>query len=63
MLHFRLMLTCWLDCSSTANAPFWIPVHIVIPERPTECAVFNVIAGLSPFLYISVTVGHEYFLT
>lgn len=32
-------------CSSNANAPFWIPIHIVIPERPTECAVFNVIAG------------------
>ncbi|KAL1560182.1 Mediator of RNA polymerase II transcription subunit 16 [Salvia divinorum] len=29
---------------STANSPFWIPIHIVIPERPTECTVFNVIA-------------------
>ncbi|KAE9461848.1 hypothetical protein C3L33_06244, partial [Rhododendron williamsianum] len=29
---------------SNANPPFWIPIHIVIPERPTECAVFNVIA-------------------
>ncbi|KAL9668524.1 hypothetical protein QQ045_006058 [Rhodiola kirilowii] len=36
--------TCARIPSSTANAPFWIPVHIVIPERPTECAVFNVIA-------------------
>lgn len=31
--------------SSNANPPFWIPIHIVIPERPTECAVFNVNAG------------------
>ncbi|KAK8469032.1 hypothetical protein PHAVU_006G187600 [Phaseolus vulgaris] len=30
--------------SSTGNPPFWIPIHIMIPERPTECAVFNVIA-------------------
>ncbi|PHT90507.1 Mediator of RNA polymerase II transcription subunit 16 [Capsicum annuum] len=29
---------------SNANPPFWIPIHIVIPERPTECTVFNVIA-------------------
>ena len=32
--------------SSNANTPFWIPIHIVIPERPTECAVFNVVAGI-----------------
>lgn len=32
-------------CSSNANPPFWIPIHIVIPERPTESTVFNVIAG------------------
>jgi hypothetical protein len=31
--------------SSTENPPFWIPIHIVIPERPTESAVFNVTAG------------------
>ncbi|RWR94217.1 Glycoside hydrolase [Cinnamomum micranthum f. kanehirae] len=31
------------DCSN-ANPPFWIPIHIVNPERPTECAIFNVIA-------------------
>jgi len=40
---------CWYFSffrSSTANPPFWIPIHIVIPERPTECAVFNVIAGI-----------------
>ncbi|KAI4296704.1 hypothetical protein L6164_036642 [Bauhinia variegata] len=36
--------TCARIPSSTANAPFWIPIHIVVPERPTECAVFNVIA-------------------
>ncbi|XP_039689531.1 mediator of RNA polymerase II transcription subunit 16 isoform X2 [Medicago truncatula] len=36
--------TCARIPSSTANPPFWIPIHIVIPERPTECAVFNVIA-------------------
>ncbi|XP_052734825.1 mediator of RNA polymerase II transcription subunit 16 isoform X2 [Vigna angularis] len=36
--------TCARIPSSTGNSPFWIPIHIVIPERPTECAVFNVIA-------------------
>ncbi|XP_065877098.1 mediator of RNA polymerase II transcription subunit 16 [Euphorbia lathyris] len=36
--------TCARIPSSNANPPFWIPVHIIIPERPTECAVFNVIA-------------------
>ncbi|KAJ8761388.1 hypothetical protein K2173_001519 [Erythroxylum novogranatense] len=36
--------TCARIPSSNANSPFWIPIHIVIPERPTECAVFNVIA-------------------
>ncbi|XP_075106392.1 mediator of RNA polymerase II transcription subunit 16 isoform X1 [Nicotiana tabacum] len=36
--------TCARIPSSNANPPFWIPVHIVIPERPTECTVFNVIA-------------------
>ncbi|CAK8530521.1 unnamed protein product [Lathyrus sativus] len=35
---------CISDPSSILSPPFWIPVHIVIPERPTECAVFNVIA-------------------
>ncbi|KAF9588006.1 hypothetical protein IFM89_006885 [Coptis chinensis] len=29
---------------SSENPAFWIPIHIVNPERPTECAVFNVIA-------------------
>ncbi|KAK3005384.1 hypothetical protein RJ639_016788 [Escallonia herrerae] len=36
--------TCARIPSSSANTPFWIPIHIVIPERPTECTVFNVIA-------------------
>ncbi|KAA8515279.1 hypothetical protein F0562_018491 [Nyssa sinensis] len=36
--------TCARIPSSNANPPFWIPIHIMIPERPTECAVFNVIA-------------------
>ncbi|KAL1289226.1 hypothetical protein HN51_057812 [Arachis hypogaea] len=36
--------TCARIPSSTANPPFWIPIHIVIPERPTECAVFDVLA-------------------
>ncbi|KAF8409292.1 hypothetical protein HHK36_005366 [Tetracentron sinense] len=34
--------TCARIPSSNANPPFWIPIHIVNPERPTECAVFNV---------------------
>ncbi|KAL7598344.1 hypothetical protein Lser_V15G22578 [Lactuca serriola] len=33
--------------SSNANPPFWIPIHIVIPERPTESTVFNVTAATS----------------
>ncbi|XP_059435637.1 mediator of RNA polymerase II transcription subunit 16 [Corylus avellana] len=36
--------TCARIPSSNANPPFWIPIHIVIPERPTECATFNVTA-------------------
>ncbi|OVA00565.1 hypothetical protein BVC80_9087g62 [Macleaya cordata] len=36
--------TCARIPSSNANPPFWIPIHIVNPERPTECAMFNVIA-------------------
>ncbi|GMI93409.1 SENSITIVE TO FREEZING 6, YELLOW AND SENSITIVE TO IRON-DEFICIENCY 1, glassy hair 2 [Hibiscus trionum] len=36
--------TCARIPSSNANPPFWIPIQIVIPERPTECAVFNVTA-------------------
>ncbi|GLT63773.1 hypothetical protein SLA2020_363110 [Shorea laevis] len=36
--------TCARIPSSNANPPFWIPIHVVIPERPTECSVFNVIA-------------------
>ncbi|KAM1796829.1 hypothetical protein ACFX11_037025 [Malus domestica] len=34
--------TCANIPSSNANVPFGIPIHIVIPERPTERAVFNV---------------------
>ncbi|KAF8411169.1 hypothetical protein HHK36_003712 [Tetracentron sinense] len=34
--------TCARIPSSNANPPFWIPIHILNPERPTECAVFNV---------------------
>ncbi|KAM2512861.1 hypothetical protein PS1_037081 [Malus domestica] len=34
--------TCASIPSSNANVPFGIPIHIVIPERPTERAVFNV---------------------
>ncbi|XP_021858301.2 mediator of RNA polymerase II transcription subunit 16 isoform X1 [Spinacia oleracea] len=36
--------TCARIPSSNANPPFWIPIHIVIPERPTESSIFNVIA-------------------
>jgi len=38
-------LTVFLFCRSSVNPRFWIPVHIVIPERPTEIAVFIVVAG------------------
>ncbi|KAJ4784237.1 Mediator of RNA polymerase II transcription subunit 16 [Rhynchospora pubera] len=34
--------TCARIPSSNASPPFWIPIHIMNPERPTECAVFNV---------------------
>lgn len=40
-----LLSSYWFCFSSTTNPPFWIPIHIVNPERPTECAVFNVKAG------------------
>ncbi|EPS69188.1 hypothetical protein M569_05578, partial [Genlisea aurea] len=36
--------TCARIPSSNNNPPFWIPIHVVIPERPTECTVFNVTA-------------------
>ncbi|KAI5402157.1 hypothetical protein KIW84_066565 [Lathyrus oleraceus] len=36
------------DPSSILSPSFWIHVHIVIPERPTECAVFNVISDSPP---------------
>ncbi|KAI5444587.1 hypothetical protein KIW84_013010 [Lathyrus oleraceus] len=35
---------CISDPSSILSPSFWIHVHIVIPERPTECAIFNVIS-------------------
>ncbi|XP_020093804.1 mediator of RNA polymerase II transcription subunit 16 isoform X1 [Ananas comosus] len=34
--------TCARIPCSNASPPFWIPIHILNPERPTECAVFNV---------------------
>ncbi|KAG0447071.1 hypothetical protein HPP92_028517 [Vanilla planifolia] len=34
--------TCARIPSSNASLPFWVPIHILNPERPTECAVFNV---------------------
>ncbi|KAI5444584.1 hypothetical protein KIW84_013008 [Lathyrus oleraceus] len=39
---------CISDPSSILSPSFWIHVHIVIPERPTECAVFNVISDSPP---------------
>ncbi|KAJ7561508.1 hypothetical protein O6H91_03G030900 [Diphasiastrum complanatum] len=36
--------TCARDPWSNLQPSFWIPIHIVDPERPTEHAVFNVIA-------------------
>lgn len=44
--------TCARIPSSTGNPPFWIPIHIMIPERPTECAVFNVIAGILMLIFL-----------
>ncbi|ERM95218.1 mediator of RNA polymerase II transcription subunit 16 isoform X1 [Amborella trichopoda] len=34
--------TCARIPSSNVKPPFWIPIHIVNPERPTEHAVFDV---------------------
>ena len=56
--------------SSNANPPFWIPIHIVIPERPTECAVFNVVAGtrhdllrlLTLFIGLGIVISNDYFV-
>lgn len=36
--------TCARHPSSNVQPPFWIPIHIVNPERPTEHTVFNVTA-------------------
>lgn len=38
--------------SSNSSPPFWIPIHILNPERPTECSVFNVKAG-NPWLNLN----------
>ncbi|KAI5396641.1 hypothetical protein KIW84_062738 [Lathyrus oleraceus] len=58
---------CISDPSSILSPSFWIHVHIVIPERPTECAVFNVISdsplatewlsAVSPYQWISSKSG------
>lgn len=34
--------TCSRDQGSTQEPAFWIPMHLVDPERPTEHSVFNV---------------------
>jgi hypothetical protein len=39
--------------SSSSSPPFWIPIHILNPERPTECSVFNVRAGKYLFICYS----------
>jgi hypothetical protein len=31
---------------SSSEPAFWIPVHVVDPERPTEHSIFNVPAGI-----------------
>ncbi|XP_024540755.1 mediator of RNA polymerase II transcription subunit 16-like isoform X1 [Selaginella moellendorffii] len=36
--------TCARDPGSRQKPTFWIPVHVVDPERPTEHAIFNVVA-------------------
>ena len=33
------------EIRSTQEPAFWIPVHLVDPERPTEHSIFNVPAG------------------
>ncbi|PKA60149.1 Mediator of RNA polymerase II transcription subunit 16 [Apostasia shenzhenica] len=43
--------TCARIPSSNVSPPFWIPIHILNPERPTECAVFNAKAD-SPRDYV-----------
>ncbi|KAF3774355.1 Mediator of RNA polymerase II transcription subunit 16 [Nymphaea thermarum] len=37
--------TCARLPSYNVKPPFWIPIHVVNPERPTESAIFNVAAG------------------
>ncbi|KAG0566204.1 hypothetical protein KC19_7G045700 [Ceratodon purpureus] len=36
--------TCSRDQGSTQEPAFWIPIHLVDPERPTEHSIFNVLA-------------------
>ncbi|CAI9279492.1 unnamed protein product [Lactuca saligna] len=43
--------------SSNANPPFWIPIPIMIPERPTESPVFNVMAD-SPRVQFNLLNAH-----
>jgi hypothetical protein len=38
--------TCTSDQGSSSEPAFWIPVHVVDPERPTEHSIFNVPAGI-----------------
>ncbi|CAN6487225.1 unnamed protein product [Victoria cruziana] len=36
--------TCARLPSYNVKPPFWIPIHVVNPERPTESAIFNIAA-------------------
>ncbi|XP_020578630.1 mediator of RNA polymerase II transcription subunit 16 isoform X3 [Phalaenopsis equestris] len=38
----RIKFSFPISKGSNATLPFWVPIHILNPERPTECAVFNV---------------------
>ncbi|CAN6487226.1 unnamed protein product [Victoria cruziana] len=38
--------TCARLPSYNVKPPFWIPIHVVNPERPTESAIFNIAAGM-----------------
>jgi hypothetical protein len=38
--------TCTSDQGFSSEPAFWIPVHVVDPERPTEHSIFNVPAGI-----------------
>jgi hypothetical protein len=43
--------TCARDQGSTQGHAFWVPMHLIDPERPTEHSIFNVPAD-SPGDYI-----------